>query len=40
MFSVVTGITVDALKHDLDYYEQLIEAEMRASGIRSRVKAI
>ncbi len=40
MFSVVTGITVDALKHDLDYYEQLIGVEMRSSGVRSRVRAV
>jgi predicted acylesterase/phospholipase RssA len=40
MFVVVTGITVDALKHDLNYYEHLIETEMRAGGIRSRIKAV
>jgi predicted acylesterase/phospholipase RssA len=40
MFSVVTGITVDALKHDLDYYEHLIETEMKTGGIRSGIKAV
>lgn len=31
MFSVVTGITVDALKHDLHYYEHLLSADVRTT---------
>ncbi|MEQ1507141.1 MAG: patatin-like phospholipase family protein [Myxococcota bacterium] len=30
---VVTGITVDAMKHDLDYYEHLLDDDVRRSGI-------
>jgi hypothetical protein len=40
MFSVVSGLTVDALKHDLGYYEHLIETEMRTGGVRSGVRAV
>lgn len=32
MYSVVTGITVDALKHDLDYYEHLLDQEVASMG--------
>lgn len=35
---VVTGITVDALKHDLDYYEHLLDEDIRRSGISSAVQ--
>lgn len=31
LYAVVTGITVDALKHDLGYYEHLLDAELRSS---------
>ncbi len=31
LYTVVTGITVDALKHDLGYYEHLLDGELRAS---------
>jgi predicted acylesterase/phospholipase RssA len=30
---VVTGITVDAMKHDLDFYEHLLDDDVRRSGI-------
>lgn len=37
MFTVVTGITVDALKHDLHYYEHLIQDDLRTtSTMRAR----
>jgi len=37
-YSVCTGITVDALKHDLDYYEHLIADEIHATtrSVRAR----
>ena len=31
LYSVVTGITVDALRHDLNFYEHLIEGSIRGS---------
>lgn len=31
MFTVVTGITVDALKHDLHYYEHLLAEDVRTT---------
>lgn len=34
---VVTGLTVDALKHDLDYYEHLLDDDVRRSGIRAGI---
>jgi predicted acylesterase/phospholipase RssA len=30
---VATGITVDALKHDLNYYEHLLDDDVRRSGV-------
>lgn len=39
LYVITTGITVDALKHDLDYYEHLLDADVR-TGVRSRVRAI
>jgi hypothetical protein len=37
MAVVATGITVDALKHDLDYYEHLLDDEVRRPGIAGRL---
>lgn len=36
LYCVATGITVDALKHDLGYYEHLLDEDV--SGLRSRVR--
>lgn len=36
LYCVSTGITVDALKHDLGYYEHLLDEDVR--GLRSRVR--
>lgn len=36
LYVITTGITVDALKHDLNYYEHLLDDDMVRSG-RSRV---
>jgi hypothetical protein len=35
---VVTGITVDALKHDLAWYEHLLDDDVRRSGIASGIQ--
>lgn len=35
LYVVVTGITVDALKHDLDWYEHLLDDDVRRSGVRA-----
>ncbi|HHO52179.1 MAG TPA: patatin-like phospholipase family protein, partial [Deltaproteobacteria bacterium] len=35
LYIIATGITVDALKHDLDYYEHLLDDDVRRSGIRA-----
>jgi predicted acylesterase/phospholipase RssA len=35
---VATGLTVDALKHDLDFYEHLLDEEVAKRGIRGGVK--
>ena len=37
VYVVVTGLTVDALKHDLDYYEHLLDDDVRRSGIRAGI---
>jgi len=37
LYTVVTGITVDALKHDLHYYENLLSPDM-AGSTRGRVR--
>lgn len=34
---VVTGITVDALKHDLDYYEHLLDDDVRRPSLAGRL---
>lgn len=39
LYIVATGITVDALKHDLDYYEHYFENEVRR-GIRAGVRGV
>jgi hypothetical protein len=36
LYVIATGITVDALKHDLDYYEHLLDAEVRRRGASAR----
>jgi hypothetical protein len=36
---MATGITVDALKHDLDYYEHLLDADV-GRGTRDRIRGI
>ncbi len=38
LFIVATGITVDALKHDLDYYEHLLDDDLQRAGVRARVR--
>ena len=35
LYIVATGITVDALKHDLAYYEHLLDDDVRRSGMRA-----
>ena len=35
---VATGLTVHALKHDLDYYEHLLDDDVRRSGIRAGLR--
>lgn len=39
LYVIATGITVDALKHDLDYYEHLLEPELQR-GVRGGVRGI
>lgn len=34
---VVTGITVDALKHDLDYYEHLLDDDVKRTSLSGRL---
>ena len=36
-YVVATGLTVDALKHDLDYYEHLLDDDVRRSGVRAGI---
>ncbi|MCA9568030.1 MAG: patatin-like phospholipase family protein [Myxococcales bacterium] len=38
LFIVATGITMDALKHDLDYYEHLLDDDLR-SGMRAKLRS-
>ncbi len=42
LFVMTTGITVDALKHDLDYYEQLLQPDVGGArmGVRGVMKTI
>jgi predicted acylesterase/phospholipase RssA len=42
LYIVATGITVDALKHDLNYYEHLLDSEVRGrlGGVRSIMKVL
>ena len=41
LYIVATGITVDALKHDLDYYEHLLDSDLRRRvGVRGGIKAV
>jgi hypothetical protein len=37
LFIIATGLTVDALKHDLEYYEHLLDDDVRRSGLRAGV---
>lgn len=37
---VVTGITVGALKHDLDFYEHFLDRDVARGSLRSRVRAV
>lgn len=39
LFIVSAGITVDALKHDLDYYENLLSGDLRR-GVRANIRTI
>ncbi len=39
LYIVATGITVDALKHDLDYYEHLLDSDVRRRGVRGGLRA-
>lgn len=38
LFVVATGITVDALKHDLGYYEHLLDDNVQRLGMRDSVR--
>lgn len=38
LYIVATGITMDALKHDLDFYENLLHADLQRPGVRSRIR--
>jgi hypothetical protein len=38
LYIVTTGITMDALKHDLDYYEHLLDDDLQRTSVRSRVR--
>jgi len=41
LYVVATGITVDALKHDLHYYEHLLDPEVRQrSNLRATVRGV
>lgn len=43
MYVVATGLTVDALKHDLTYYEHLLDDELgrgRAGRVRGAIKTV
>jgi predicted acylesterase/phospholipase RssA len=40
LYVIATGITVDALKHDLDYYEHFFDAELRRRSVRSQVRGV
>jgi len=40
LYVIATGITVDALKHDLDYYEHFFDAELRRRSVRSGVRGV
>lgn len=40
LYVVATGITVDALKHDLDYYEHLLQPEVQRGSLRSGVRGV
>lgn len=39
LYIVATGITVDALKHDLDYYEHLLDDDVQRLGVRASVRS-
>lgn len=38
LYIVTTGITVDALKHDLDYYEHLLDDDLQRTSVRGRMR--
>lgn len=40
LYVMVTGITVDALKHDMDYYEHVLDPELIGRGTRGRARGI
>jgi predicted acylesterase/phospholipase RssA len=39
LYIVATGITMDALKHDLGYYEHLLDNDVRRRGVRGGLRA-
>jgi predicted acylesterase/phospholipase RssA len=39
LYIVATGITVDALKHDFDHYEHLLDNDVRRRGVRGSLRA-
>jgi len=39
-YVVATGITVDALKHDLDYYEHFLDTDVGRPSARARLRGI
>ncbi|MEZ4322619.1 MAG: patatin-like phospholipase family protein [Myxococcota bacterium] len=38
LYVIASGITVDALKHDLDYYENLLDDDVQRLGVRASVR--
>ena len=40
LYTITTGITVDALKHDLNYYEHFLDDAVRGRNLRGGVKTI
>ncbi len=39
LYIIATGITVDALKHDLAYYENLLDDDLQRHGVRANVRS-
>ena len=39
-YIIATGITIDALKHDLDYYEHFLDRDLRRGSARERLRGV